>query len=171
MIKLSGKDFKETDEIGKLLKKIDSVDEQYITSTYEEIRQFQPFLLSLLLGYQYDLNTRELDEIIKLHLIIWEYFKDKWNIKKRELAEIQFESTHNRNIEFFKYLEGEKSKKDLINTTSLDLENIRSKALLIGVLFRFDTTLVLSNIKGDLKAIVLIGIKSLIECFEEIVNE
>jgi hypothetical protein len=83
MIKLSGKDFKETDEIGKLLKKIDSVDEQYITSTYEEIRQFQPFLLSLLLGYQYDLNTRELDEIIKLHLIIWEYFKDKWNIKKR----------------------------------------------------------------------------------------
>jgi len=171
MIKLSGKDFKETDEIGKLLKKIDTVDEQYITSAYENIEQYQPFMLSLLLGYQHDINIKELDEIIKLYLIIWEFFKDKKNITKIKLTEIQFEETQNRNIEFFKYLGGEKSKRDFINTTSLDLENIRSKALLTGILFRFDTTTVLSNIKGDLKGIVLIGIKSLIECFEIIVSE
>jgi hypothetical protein len=128
-------------------------------------------LLSLLLGYHHDLITRELDEIIKVYLIIWEYFKDKRNIKKRQLTEIQFEEAQKINIDFFKYLDAEKSKEDFINTISLDLENIKSKALIAGILFRFNTTPILSNIKGDLKGILLVGIKSLIECFEEIVNE
>ena len=114
MIKLSGKDFSETDEIGKLLKKIDSVDEQYISSTYEEMQQFQPFLLSLLLGYQDDLNTIELNEIIKVYLIIWEFFKEKRNIKKRQLTTIQFEEVQKRNIGFFQYLDAEKSEEDYI---------------------------------------------------------
>lgn len=171
MIKLSGKDFSETDEIEKLLKKIDSVDEQYISSTYEEMQQFQPFLLSLLLGYQDDLNTIELNEIIKVYLIIWEFFKEKRNIKKRKLTTIQFEEVQKRNIGFFQYLDAEKSEEDFINTISIDLQTIKSKALIAGILFRFDTTPVLSNLKSDLKGMVLIGIKSLIECFEEIVNE
>lgn len=169
MIKLSGKDFAETDEVGELLKRIDSVDKKYVSSAYEELEQFQPFLLSLLLGYHLDLNTSELDEIIKVYLIVWEYFKDKRNIKKRQLTDMQFEEAQKRNIDFFQYLDAEKSEKDFINTISIDLRTIKSKALIAGILFRFDTTPVLSNLKSDLKGMVLIGIKSLIECFEEIV--
>jgi len=169
MIKLSGKDFIETDEVGKLLKRIDSVDKQYVSSAFEELEQFQPFLLSLLLGYHLDLNTSELDEVIKVYLIVWEYFKDKRNIKERQLTEMQFEEAQKRNIDFFKYLDTERSKEDFINTTSINLENIQSKALIAGILLRFDITPVLSNLKGDMKGIVIIGIKSLIECFEEIV--
>lgn len=171
MIKLSGKDINETDEVGKLLKRIDSVDQQYISSAYEKLEQFQPFLLSLLLGYHLDLDTSELDEIIKVILIVWEYFKDKRNIKKRQITEMQFEEAQKRNIDFFKYLDTERSKEDFIKTTSINLENIQSKALIAGILLRFDVTPVLSNFKGDLKGMVLIGIKSLIECFEEIVYE
>jgi len=92
-------------------------------------------------------------------------------IKKRQLTVIQFEEAQKRNIGFFQYLDAEKSKEDFINITSIDLQNIKSKALIAGILFRFDTTPVLSNLKSDLKGMVLIGIKSLIECFEKMVNE
>lgn len=170
-MKISKKDFQETAEIGRILKSIDATTEQDISSTSKELEQHQPFLLSMLLGYQFDLRIEELDEVIKIYLLIWEFFKDKKNIKEIELTELQFEKSQKRNIDFFQYLEGETSEKDFINTTALDLGNLQSKALLTGVLLRFNTVPILLNMNFDMKGMVLIGIKSLIECFEEIVGE
>ena len=93
------------------------------------------------------------------------------HVKKRELTEIQFERVQKRNVDFFKYLDGETSEKDFNNTTSMDLGNLQSKALLTGVLLRFNTVPILLNMNYETKGIVMIGIKSLIECFEEIVGE
>ena len=170
-MRVSEKDMQEVAEIGKLLNRIDSIKPQYITSTSEQMEQYQPFMLSMLMGYQYDMRTEEVDEILKIYFLIWEYFKDKKNIKNRELTEFQFEKAQKRNVEFFKYLDGETSEQDFNNTTSIDLGNLKSKALLTGVLLRFNTIPILLNMNYDMKGIVLIGIKSLIECFEEIVGE
>ena len=170
-MRVTKKDMHEVSAIAKLLKEMDSMEPQYITSTSEQMEQYQPFMLSMLLGYNFDMRTEEVEEIMKIYFLIWEYFKSKKNIKKRELTEFQFEKAQKRNIDFFKYLDGETSEQDFNNTTSLDLGNLQSKALLTGVLLRFDTIPILLNMNGDMKGMVMIGIKSLIECFEEIVGE
>jgi hypothetical protein len=70
----------------------------------------------------------------------------------------------------YKYLEAE-NKEGFNLITKIDLENIQSKALLTGLLFRFQTHPVFLEMKYETRVIILIGIISLIECFEEIMNK
>ena len=105
-----------------------------------------------------------------MYYILWEYFKDKKNIRKIKLSEELFEKVHLKNIHFFKYLEVE-NKEGFDLTTKIDLENIQSKALLTDLLFRYQTHPVFLEMKYETRVIILIGIKSLIECFEEIMSQ
>ena len=57
---------------------------------------------------------------------------------------------------------------DKIDIISLDLENLKSKALMAGLFLRFETIKALIKMKGVKKGIVMVGMKSLIECLEDI---
>ena len=163
----SKRDFKEIGEISHFLNKVDNIDQRYIDLTTDGMYKYQPFLLSLILGYQHDLRLQEFEEVMKIYFIIWEYFKGKKNIKKKKLTEKQFEDSEKKNLYFFKYLEKSESKDKEFAITN-DLENQQSKALLTAILYRFNTRPILLTMSGENRGIVIIGIKSIIDCFEEI---
>jgi len=113
-------------------------------------------------------ETKKVSEITKLLLIIWEYFKDIEIISGNKITEKQFEKIQRRNIYMLKYIEGEQTHNEVIAIISMDLEHLRSKALLSALFLRFKTIEDLINMKGAMKGIIMIGMKSLIECFEEL---
>ena len=69
-----------------------------------------------------------------------------------------------------KYLEGESDPVEMLNITSSDLDHVKSKALLTGIFYRFNTQSSLVKIDMATRGTILIGMKSVIECFEEIGN-
>ncbi|MFY9152976.1 MAG: hypothetical protein WAO52_13235 [Prolixibacteraceae bacterium] len=75
--------FEETDQLVELIKRIDHIDAQYADTVSDEIFQRQPFFLSVLLGYQFDISKEEMEEIIKVYFLIWEYFRSNPNVQKK----------------------------------------------------------------------------------------
>ncbi len=107
---------------------------------------------------------------MKIFFIIWEYFRGNENIRHKQLTEQHFERILKRNLEMLKYLEGESDPAELHNITGSDLDHLKSKALLSGIFFMFDTQSSLVKMDITTKGTLLIGMKSVIECFEEIGN-
>jgi len=158
----------ETERISEILIRIDKIDFDYVNTLTDEMNQYQPFLISILLGYRFDLKPEEVEEIIKIFFIIWEYFRENNNIRNEKLTEQQFERLEKRNIGLLKYLEGESDPDERLDITSIDLQHLESKAFLTGIFYRFNTREPLLKMDGKTRGTLLIGMKSLIECFEEI---
>jgi len=165
---ISQEDKNESVKIIQLIKKIDNIDEVYVNSESEIISQKQPFLISLLLGYRFDLKENELEEIMKIIFIIWEYFKSFEQILKIKVSKKQFEKIQQRNIHMLKYFEGENGHNAQYNLVKSDLRYLHSKALLTGIFFQFNHKKSLVEMNNEEKGIILIGMKSLIECFDEV---
>lgn len=164
-------DLDETKELAKFLTTIDRMDPHYFSSRSEEIFQQQPFFLSAFLGLRMDVKPEELDEIIKIYFLLWEYFRPNKNVKTIKITQSHFEEVQGRNIEMFKYVQGEINQYHIQDVYSNDLENTKSKSLLALVLLRYNTNPTLSKMDEKNKGVVLIGIKSFIECFEIICSE
>lgn len=106
-MKLTQKDFKETTILAGIINNIDKIDGRYADATSDDIYKYQPFLLSVMLGYKFDVTLEELDEIIKIHFIIWEYFKTNPQIMKKQITETDFEKAQIKIIEMLKKIESE----------------------------------------------------------------
>lgn len=166
---LSEEDKNESLRVGQLIKKIELIDEEYVNKESDLIFKKQPFLISLLLGYWHDLKEPELEEIMKMIFLIWEYFKDHSQINQTKISESQFSRIHQRNIYMLKYYEGEQGQKASMEFISTDLKNLKSKSLFGGITLQFFEKTPLLGMENEDRGIILIGLKSLIECFEEIV--
>lgn len=167
-IKFTQKDFDETDQLAKLIKKIDHVDLTYANAVSDEIFQRQPFFLSVILGYQFDVSKEELEEIIKISFLVWEYFRSNPNVQKKQVSQAYFEKAQARNIDMLKYSDGEPTERAKMKVYSYDLQKLKSKALWTAILFRCDNRPVLRKMDTETKGIILIGMKSFIDCFETI---
>lgn len=167
-MKLTPTNFNETAEIAELMRKIEGFNKDYVFSVSDEIFQRQPFFLSVLLGYKFDVNPTELEEIMKIYFLIWEYFRNNKNVQTKKVTVADFENVEFRYIEMLKYIDGESSKKGKDKLYSHDIEKVKSKPLLTAVLFRLNTRPVLIKMDEQIRGIVLIGIRSFIECFEKI---
>jgi hypothetical protein len=162
---------KEILRVGQLLEKIESIDRVYLNKESDVVYQQQPFVISLLLGYRVDLEELEFEEMTKVILLIWEFFKNEQRIKQVKISESQFERIHRRNVYMLKYFEGEIGEVAKMQLVSSDFENLRSKSLLTGVLAQFDQKATFLDMNRETRGIVIIGLKSLIECFEEIIEK
>jgi len=160
---------KDSLKVGQLIKKIDRIDGGYVNKESDIISQKQPFLISLLLGYKFDLKELELEEIMKIIFLIWEYFKNSNQIEKVKISESQFDRIQQRNIHMLKYFDGEQGHSAKIELIASDLGHLKSKSLLIGIILLFTQKASLLEMKNETRGIILVGLKSLIECFEEIV--
>ena len=167
---ISEKDKKESEKVSLLLERIELIDGQYVNTESDIMSQQQPFVISLLLGYNQDLKAPQLEEMMKIIFLIWEYFKDKKQINEVKISESQFERIHLRNIYMLKYFEEENDKNDKLELVDSDLRHLNSRALFAGVLFQFNQKQALVDMGDEERGILLIGLKSLIECFEEIVK-
>ena len=167
---ISEKDKKESEKVSLLLERIELIDGQYVNTESDIMSQQQPFVISLLLGYNQDLKAPQLEEMMKIIFLIWEYFKDKKQINEVKISESQFERIHLRNIYMLKYFEEEKDENEKLELVDSDLRHLNSRALFTGVLFQFNQKQTLLDMRDKERGILLIGLKSLIECFEEIVT-
>lgn len=166
---LSEEDKNESLRVGQLIKKLELIDEGYVNTESDLIFKKQPFLISLLLGYSYDVKGHELDEIMRIIFLIWEFFKNQNQINITKISEAQFERIQQRNIYMLKYYEGEQGDKDKMEFVSADFKNLKSKSLFGGIVFHFFDKSPLLEMEKESRGIILVGLKSLIECFEEIV--
>ena len=164
-MKFTQNDFNEIPLLARVEKRIDTIDSTNVNSILDDIYKKQPFLLSVLLGYNLDITPIELEELMKVYFLIWEYFKDNQNVQNRKVTEQLFEKIHNRNIGMLRYAEGESTDQSAILYSS-DLQNLRSKALLTAILLRFNNRPDLVSMDMKTKGMILIGIKTFIECFE-----
>jgi len=97
-----------------------------------------------------------------------EIFSDKPNSKKTKITENLLIKFAKKNTEFLNYLSGEDSEQEMLNITEVDLESIQSKGLWSGILFRYNENKVLKNMDQDKRRELILEIKTLIECFEDI---
>lgn len=164
-LEFSKQDFEKADDVLEILARIDKIDARYVHRESDQLHRYQPFLISLLLGDNADLAALEVEAMMKTYFLLWEYYKNRKNIK---LTETAFEAKYQKNTHFFKFLEVE-SKEDIGKVYKSDLEQVKSKALLAAILHRFTTRPVLVAMKHEPKTSVLIGVKSLIECFDDII--
>lgn len=162
-------DKKESLRVGQLIKKNELIDEEYVKKESDIISQKQPFLISLIFGYRFDLKELELEEILKVIFLIWEFFKNHSQIESTKISETQFMRIQQRNIHMLKYFEGEQGENAKLELVFSDLENLKSKSLFTGIIIQFNQKVALLDMKSENRGIILVGLKSLIECFEDIV--
>ncbi|MBZ9632662.1 hypothetical protein LB465_17935 [Salegentibacter sp. LM13S] len=161
----TAKDYSETSELAGLIQKIDTSDAEYVDRISDEIFKYQPFFLTVVLGYRMDISSQELEEMIRIYLLVWEYFKSNKNLPKKKVTQTQFEEVQRQNMYTLHYSEGESEEsRDKIYTD--ELQNLKSKSLWAAVHFRYNTRPALINMDPEIKGITLIGILSFIQCFE-----
>jgi len=165
-MKITQNDINETIELSDLMVKIDRMDPEYVTMLSDEIFKQQPFFLTVLIGYRLDVKPAELEEIMKLYFLIWEYFRSNKNVQTKKITEADFEKVQDRNIEMLRHLQCEEYQSDKLNVFLNDLGNMKSKSLLASVHFRYKTIPTLMKMNEESKGIIFIGIKCFIECFE-----
>jgi hypothetical protein len=166
-------DFKQNDsteakDLVKVQIKIDNIDAEYVNLISDEIFQKQPFFLTVLLGYRLDTTAIELEEIMKIYFLIWEYFRTNKKVQTIKVTEDHFETIQDKNIAMLQYADGELDDVEKTKIYSSDLGNLKSKALFTAVLYRYNERTVLLKMEERKRTIILIGIKSFIECFETI---
>ncbi len=154
----------------ELLNKIDEIDENYVNHIGDEIFQHQPFVLSVLLSYRLNTKVEELDDLMKVYFVMWEYFKHKERVKQVQITEGQFQEQQLRNIHFFKYLEGETDEVEKKKIISGNLEQLDAKDLLTAIFFWFKSRPALANMNKETQASTLISLKTFVECFELIIK-
>ncbi len=167
-VALGEHDFKETSMVANSMNKIDNINGASAEKIMDEISLRQPFFLSALLGLHFDISKVEHEEIIKIYLLIWEYFKIKPKVQSVKITQKSFEDRCLKNTHMFKYVEGEQNKSAKKEIYANDLQKVKSKALLTMIILRFNTQPLLQDMNPEIKGMIMIGIKSFIECFETI---
>ncbi len=164
---ITDQDLDETRRVKRIIDRMEVIDANYVNSEMEIIFKKQPFFISLIMGYQLDSSPAELEELMKVILIIWEYFKTDQKFEYKKVTQEQFEKMQERNIELLKYIEGENSIKEKDLVMEYDVSHIKSKGLLTGIHFCLNTKSGFKGISPVRRGMLLIGMKALIECMEE----
>ncbi len=122
----------------------------------DELFIYQPFLLSMLIGYKFDLSPSELEETLNLYIAVWEFFKVNPKAKTNKITEAMFERFQKMNIKVF----------ELNDPVEKDTVTI----LLAAIFERFRKRPALFSMDTQTKGAIMVGVKSIIECFEEITS-
>ncbi len=136
------------------------------TDISERMLKNQPFMMSLLIGYKFDVEEEALNDIMKIIFVIYLYFERLKKTNKKQLNSFEFEICQSKNLQFLNYFSGEENDKNKIKINKKYLSNLRSKSLFTGVLVMATTQNGFKRMNGELRGIVLIGMKTLIDCLE-----
>lgn len=162
-MKFTDTDAQESNQVAEFIKFCDTADNATLEKISDEIYLYQPFVLSLFLGFKDEVDIFQLDEILRIFLIIWLFFRDRENVKKKKITEKIFEARQRKNLQFLQYMQDLPIKQDRDQALNYNLGALKSKAL-----FKFKEGPTLKKLETARSALMLIGIKSLIECFEHI---
>ena len=159
-------DFEQTEQIAGIIQFCDKANIKALEQIVDEIYKYQPFVISIFLGYKDDMTPHQHDEILRVLIIIWLFFKSSKNVRRQKINATLFEKKQQQNVQFLQYLSGEPSQQAQHLTTGLNLSQLKSKALFTAVLFKVREGKTLKKLDTHTAAIILLGMKSLIEAFE-----
>jgi len=162
-------DHRETVLVQDIIRRVDEMDEKTANHESDLLYLKQPFLISLILGYGVDLKREHLELATKCIFVIWEYFKSQDAVMRTKIVGEQFDRIQEKNYNLVRYFEKE-SKKGKGEVLRSDLGSLKAKALYVGIINIFDIHNSLNKGESETIAILLIGMKSLIECFEELAH-
>jgi hypothetical protein len=168
-MEITDKDVNDTRIVQKLIAKVENGDLLEVSEISDRIVKNQPFIMSLLIGYKFDLEEEveeALGEVMQMLFVIYLFFEESTKINKKQVSAREFEKAQNRNMKFLKYFSGEQSDKDRLEANRQFLASLRCKSLLAGILAMSNTQVGLNKLSGELKGIILIGMKTLIDCLE-----
>ena len=111
----------------------------------------------------------QLDELLRILIVIWLFFEDRPRVKQKRITQKMFEARQKENVNFLEYMDGEPSQSAKNQLVAENLQALHSKELWTMVFYKFKEGAALKTLDTQLSGIILIGMKSLIECFEEIV--
>jgi len=114
-----------------------------------------------------DLSAEELGPLVNLYIAIWEYYKSNANVRAVPITQKTYEMVEDKNMRMLNNFEKMASdgKQDfLVN----DLNKVDSKALLAAVFLQFRENKALRSMNIQTKGMLLIGLKSVIQCFDEL---
>ncbi len=135
----------------------------------DSMSRHQPFLISLLAGFHKDVPIGAFNFIAETIAVIWEYFKDKPNIRKTPLTKSAYKAFERKNavrlVEFSKMVAQDRTA--LIRN---DWSNMRSKILFTMITGKLNDSPEIQELEKSTRGIILLGFTSVIEAMDNIVQ-
>ena len=166
------RDMDEAEFVGDLIHLVNMMEQKEIKDVIDRMTKNQPFILSILLSYEPHFKKANLDEMMKMFLVIYLFFEEKTDIGKKPIDEAAYKACKEKNRQFVKYFAGEQGFENQLQTSRLYLSNLRFKSLFAGMIK-------MSNVQYDLEELELteepdskfpwisiIATKALIDCLE-----
>jgi hypothetical protein len=169
---MSGKDrnknFITLTDLKNLEYKIDNLDERMADKVSDELEQVQPYFLIRLFTYMARVNEHEFAEILKAYFLTWLFFRTKKALHVHKVTKEKFQVVLDRQIAMVNYVGGESNPEERKRIYESDLDNIKSKLFFNAIISRFKSNPVLQKIDTHKRGLIMIDIKTFIECFDAI---
>lgn len=165
--KANKREAKDLQKVMELEDKIDIIDGKYVARMSDEAFKYQPFYLAVPLSYSDEMTPLELDEIMKIYFLVWEYYRTKDGPREKVVTPAQFEDAQSLMIDKLQYItaESEKNREEFLE---YDVSSLKPQALLAVVMGRFENRDALLHMEAKTKVINLTGIQAFIQCFESL---
>ena len=105
-----------------------------------------------------------------LHLLLWAAYRDTSACLKTAIDESRYTRIMDRNSAFFKYLGKEKGTPAFHDAVMKDFQTNNHGVLIAFVNLCFQQWPALANLNSREKGILIVAIKSFVECFEKRIN-
>lgn len=152
----------------RLKERIQRDEPAYIDDMMKEISRNQPFLLSLCGGIIQDTSTAVANDMAQILLLVWGFFREHPALWKVQVTARQYERIQNRSISMLQYGQGKKSR-SRSGLYGQDIKKLRSKALFADIAMDVAGRKKLAVLDQADASTICLGMKCLIECFEEII--
>ncbi len=162
------KDLKEKWKVGEYVEFCHTGNPLKLVKYTDEIEKYQPFMLSFFFAHKEQLNLAQMSKFLRVMLVMWLHFRKKPNVKEKEITQQQFKDTLLANFEFLETLREESSQEVCVLLIVENLSNFRSKGLLSVLFEMILDEKYLRQLDESLSTSILLSIKSMVMCFEEI---
>jgi hypothetical protein len=144
-------------------------DFDYANNITDELFRYQPFILSIIMGYKLDVAMEDLPDVINLYVLIWLFYRDKNNVRKVKITEQQYSKQESRFIATLKKYETTISAAAKNKMIDGDITSFSSKSLYAMLVLECRENKILHRLNRESGGAIYAGYITLIKCFDEII--
>ena len=159
----------ETEWLVSINNQLDKIDLALMQQWVEEIHANQPYLKYLLSVYMGRVNLDEHFEILKLHLLVWNYFKMKNLLPHKVITKEDFEIVHTRHMSLVNYTDKEEDE-EAAKVVHREMDLVKARALLSFLLLMLKVNPIFDKMDEQIRGLVFIDLKCSIECIENAIG-
>lgn len=152
----------------RIAEEIINGDENHINGLIAEVVANQTFLASTIVNYTGTLEPEVSEDIFNLYLVVWGLYRHFPECRDTAITARQFERVQQRNISMFRYLDQEDDNGQFRDIVRDDHRRLNHGVLMQYISHCFQSWKSLKQMETNEYCTTLVGIKSVIECLEEI---